>query len=331
MNTQNISSLGRTAAGKSWPLAESGDVAVSEGRWAASLKQRRIHYRCFDVATPEGSFVVEYYGKGMGNELVVVDGQVVGRGRSTWWFAPHFRLRIGSTDAVLMVRFWPWLTVRWLRLIVGGQIIYFEGSAGQELSADELLRVLSDPLASDGIQMIGGPPASVPVPTNIICEKQANGVTLTQRWFSWMSVLTVPFCVLLDAAVVGAYALMPGGDLALLAALFVLPGVLLALWASYYLLARLVNRTVVRVTATEMSIRHGPMPWPGNRSVPIQHVKRFCCGKGISRDYAGDVWKAYTLSAILEDGQEMELLHKIGSPGAARILAQQVTGWLAAA
>jgi hypothetical protein len=328
MTTQNVSILERSAAGKAWPLAKGREAAAEQVHWAASLRQKRVHYRCFDVATPEGSFVVEYYGQGMGNERVLVDGQVAGRGRSAWWYTPHFRFRIGSADAVLAVRFWPWLTVRWLKLIVGGRIIYSEGSAGQEMSAQELLRVLSDPLTAEGIQVEG---RSVPVPTNVVCKRQATGVTLTQRWLSWLAVVMVPCCILLDAAVVVAYALLPKGDLTLLALPVLLPGILLALWASYYILARLVNRTDVRVTTDGLSIQHGPLPWPGNRSLPIQHVKELRCEERTSRDYAGDVWETYTLSAILEDGRRVELLHKIGSPRAARILQQQVIGWLATA
>jgi len=171
----------------------------------------------------------------------------------------------------------------------------------------------------------------VPVPTNVVCEKQGPHVTLTQRWFSWTSVVMVPFCVLLDAAVVGVHALMPKGDLALLTLLAMLPGILLALSASYYVLARLVNRTVVRVTASGLSIQHGPLPWLGNRSLPIQHVKEFICEQRASRDYAGDVWETYTLSAIREDGRQVELVHKIGTSGAVHVLKQQVIAWLAAA
>jgi hypothetical protein len=318
-------------AGKPGRLARVRDVAAEKDGWTARLRQKRLHYRCFDVETPEGCFLVEYYAEGMANEQVLVNGQVASRGRSTWWYVPHFRFRIGSADAVLAVRFWPWLTLRWLKLIVDGRIIYSEGASGHELSADELLAVLSDPLASEGIEVTGGLPASVPVPRNIICERQATGVTLTQRWFSWTSVMTVPYCILLDALVVVAYALRPKGDLPLLTFLLVLPGILVALGATYYLVARLVNRTVVTVTARELSMRHGPLPWPGNRSVVLQQMKEFRCGKRTSRNYAGDVWQTYTLNAVLEDGQQVELLHRIGSPGAANILRQEVIGWLVTA
>ena len=78
MSTQNASSHDWPTVGEPWSPAVGRDVAVEEDDWVANLKQRRAHYRCFDVATPEGNFVVEYYGQGMGNEL---EQQV------TSWFA----------------------------------------------------------------------------------------------------------------------------------------------------------------------------------------------------------------------------------------------------
>jgi hypothetical protein len=331
MNTQKVTSLETLVTGRSWLLAEDPGAKAEEARWTANLRQRRIHYRSFDVVTPEGSFVIEYYGKGMDNEWILVDGQVAACGRSTWWYTPHFEFQIGSAHTVLAVRYWPWLTLRWLRLIVNGQIVYSEGSAGHGPSADELLAAVSDPLALDGIEIEGQLPASLSLPRQIFYKQEASGVKLTQRWFSWMAVMMVPFCLLLDAAVLFAYVLVPKGDLAFAASLLLLPGVLMALGASYYVLARLVNRTVVRVRGSRLSIWHGPLPWAGNQSVAASQVKGFRCEKRILRNYAGDIWETYTLSAFLEDGRELELLHGIGSFSAAHILEQWVAGWLVTA
>jgi hypothetical protein len=311
------------------PPVAGRDARPDEGRWTAHLRQKRVHYRRFDVATPEGSFVVEYTGQGMGDEWIHVDDQIVSQGHSTWWYTPYFEFPIGSSSAVLAVGYWPWLTVRWLKLIVDGRIVYSEGAAGQGLSADEVLAALSDPVVSDGVEIEGGLPASLPMLSSIVCEKQEEGIALTQHWFSWMSVATVPFSVFLGALVVGAYTLLPDGDLSVLSAVLLLPGILLALAVGYYSLARLVNSTVVTLTSGELSIRHGPLPWPGNRTVPVHNVKEFRCQRQPSRNYAGDVWETYTLNAVLDDGRDVELLHKIGSQGSADMLKQEVTAWLA--
>lgn len=328
MNTRNGRRLESSTAAASEPAALSNAVLAGDGVWAAKLRHKGSNCRFFDVAGPEGNFVVEYFAEGMANEWVLVDGEVACRSRSTWWFTPHFQFRLGSSDAVLVVRFWPWLSMRWLRLIVSGQIIYAEGSTGRELPKDELLMVLSDPLAADGIEVKGRWPTSVPVPTHIICEKQTTRLTLTQRWFSWMSVALVPFCLVLDAAVAVAYGVLPRREHPVIVAVVLLPGILLALWAAYYVLARLVNETVVAVTTSKVSIHHRPLPWTGGQSIALQQVKTLTCGKRTSQNYEGDVWETYTLAAILNDGREVELLHKIGSQRAVNILEREVTSWL---
>lgn len=78
LSRQNVSSHDWPPAGDQGSPAGGRDVAAEEDDWVANLKHRRAHYRCFDMATPEGNFVVEYYGRGMGDEL---EQQV------TSWFA----------------------------------------------------------------------------------------------------------------------------------------------------------------------------------------------------------------------------------------------------
>jgi hypothetical protein len=45
----------------------------------------------------------------------------------------------------------------------------------------------------------------------------------------------------------------------------------------YMTLAALLNRTVVKVTSELLTIRHGPVPWWGNRSLPIDQLERLYC------------------------------------------------------
>jgi len=111
-----------------------------------------------------------------------------------------------------------------------------------------------------------------------------------------MSVISVPFCLILDAAVAVSYAVLPRREHPLMVALVLLPGILFALWATYCVLARLVNETVVTVTAGRVSIRHSPLPWPGGRSLALEHVQGFGCGKHTARNHEGDVWETYTVT-----------------------------------
>lgn len=85
-------------------------------------------YRRFIVENAGRFFVVEWRGGEIGSEHVYVDGQKAAGGRSLKWFLPRFLFELGDAVAVLEVRVWPWLALRWLRLKIDGEVEYEEGS-----------------------------------------------------------------------------------------------------------------------------------------------------------------------------------------------------------
>ena len=91
-----------------------------------TLKKKAWLYRLFDVTTSERSFKVEYDGKGLGFERVLVQNEVVDLKKTLYWYAPRFEFMIGSLPAVIEVRVWIWLQIKSIRLIVSGEEIYAE-------------------------------------------------------------------------------------------------------------------------------------------------------------------------------------------------------------
>jgi hypothetical protein len=87
-------------------------------------------YRSVYLAPPY-DLIVEYNGRGLGHETVLVDGTVVSRMTSLLWFVPRFEFQIGPDDApfdaVVEVRVWPWLCIRKFRILVGEECVYREG------------------------------------------------------------------------------------------------------------------------------------------------------------------------------------------------------------
>jgi hypothetical protein len=93
----------------------------------AQLTKRSWLSRTWEVSTPDGKFTVQYAGKGLGNEKVLVNGRVTVKKSSMFWFVPRFDFALGNDRAVLKVSVWPWLAVRSLLLDVNGQECYREG------------------------------------------------------------------------------------------------------------------------------------------------------------------------------------------------------------
>ena len=109
-------------------VAQSREV-VDEGLWSAKVKKRGWNYRCLDITTPEGKFIVEYDTGGLGDETVFVDGEVASRPPSKAMVIPRFEFKAGTLDAVLEVRLWPWLAVRSMKLTIDSNTVYKEGTA----------------------------------------------------------------------------------------------------------------------------------------------------------------------------------------------------------
>ena len=106
--------------------------------------------------------------------------------------------------------------------------------------------------------------------------------------------------------------------------LLLLPGVGLAYWA----VCGFVNRTVICAGGT-LSIRHGPLPWPGNRRLPADQVRQLYVrrrtsyryrhrhhhhhrGRTTCVDVGGPVVRTwFELRAVLADGSSLTLLPAI--------------------
>lgn len=94
----------------------------------ANLMQSSWLCRTWDVSTPERTFVIQCYGRGIGYEAVSVDGSIVVLARS-WglsWITPRVEFSLEQTPCFLEIRIWPWLSVRSLRLAIGGHVCYEE-------------------------------------------------------------------------------------------------------------------------------------------------------------------------------------------------------------
>jgi hypothetical protein len=74
-------------------------------------------------------------------------------------------------------------------------------------------------------------------------------------------------------------ALHNGGPMMWLAILITLPHGAIGLLLVYGTLAGLLNRTVVKVTSEFVTARNGPVPWWGNRRLPIDEIERLFCDR----------------------------------------------------
>jgi hypothetical protein len=147
---------------------------------------------------------------------------------------------------------------------------------------------------------------------------RAGVLTLERRWGSLQYAFLGLFSLIWNGCLILLY-----GDALREGRIFDVPFPLLhviaGIWMTYTSLAGLLNRTRVRVTDAAIEISHGPVPWPGNRRLPADDVKRlFCEERGGERGT-----KTYALSALRGDDTTLRLL-TLPSPDQALFIEQCV-------
>jgi len=128
------------------------------------------------------------------------------------------------------------------------------------------------------------PKLPVPMPKCFQVENWGSELTLTRRWYTHSLWALLAFCMFWDGFLVVWYSigisiLINGEDVGPVWLMFVFPVFHVAIGAglTYAVLCGFLNRTVVRVSGGELSIRHGPLPWPGNQQLLTTDVRQLYC------------------------------------------------------
>ncbi|WP_234022905.1 PH domain-containing protein [Sorangium cellulosum] len=95
-----------------------------------------------------------------------------------------------------------------------------------------------------------------------------------------------------------------------------------ALTFTYLLLVSLLNRTHLTITRDLLQVRHGPLPWPGNRVIPTAEIQDIHCSRSVSGRHKGFV--SYALNARLRSGGTHPVVVRLKYPRTAMLIKQCV-------
>jgi hypothetical protein len=84
--------------------------------------------------------------------------------------------------------------------------------------------------------------------------------------------------------------------------------------------AFLVNKTIVDVSGLEITVAHRPLPFPGNRKIPVAHLRQFFCVERTRQKGS----PAYTVMARLTSGREVTLISGLSTDREARFLEERL-------
>lgn len=147
--------------------------------------------------------------------------------------------------------------------------------------------------------------ARAALPTKIQVEEYGQSTVLSWRWFKAQHLFMAFFCVFWDGFLVVWYGTLLRSEHApLVAALFPLLHVGAGVFLTYSTLAGFLNTTRIEVSRSELTIRHGPLPWLGNRTLPGRELTQLY-GQEV-RGNKGSL--SYSLFALDKQGRKVKLL-----------------------
>jgi len=170
------------------------------------------------------------------------------------------------------------------------------------------------------------PPPGIPQPAEIITDSDGNSCHLERRWFSRTTVGLAVFCVFWDGFLILWYLIAvfskSGKEMFLGPIAHVFIGIIL----TYITLAGFVNRTVISFDRQNLTVRHRPLPWWGNRTIPMREIDQIFTRKS---NVKVNNAPTYDLCYIQSGAKKpKKLLSGLDSPDTARFIEQQVENWL---
>jgi hypothetical protein len=174
------------------------------------------------------------------------------------------------------------------------------------------------------------PRPQVELPARMRMENWGPELVLTRSWYSHSVWFLLFFCILWDGFLVvwysiGIGAMLSGqsGGMAWLMLLFPILHVAVGVGLTWLVICIFVNKTVIRVSMGELTVRHGPLPCGSGAQVLTCDLKQLFCTEKIHRGKNGSS-TTYNLEALVQGGKKVKLLTGLEQLDQALYVEQQV-------
>ncbi|MCC7014908.1 MAG: hypothetical protein IT454_20265 [Planctomycetes bacterium] len=148
-----------------------------------------------------------------------------------------------------------------------------------------------------------------PMPSSVKLERDERGAQLTWRWFQPLHVLLACFCIAWDGFLVVWYSIVFGGEVVnWIMMLFPIGHLAVGVALTYATLAGFVNSTRITLDRRELSVRHGPLPWAGNRTLPAADIAQLYCKSKVRRGKRGSTSTTYELWLATKSNRSFKLV-----------------------
>lgn len=165
------------------------------------------------------------------------------------------------------------------------------------------------------------------VPPNLDIKSSTDELTISYRWWSVQYIFVAIFAFICNGYFIYVafldFILMVDVDWSASAL------VLLGLVAAYYALAGFFNRTTVRVTANQLQVTHGPLPYYGSIKLQTENIKQIYVAEILTRYDRRTKDYSWQLRVQLNNGaKDKTLIRGLDTPLNALYLEQEIEHYL---
>ena len=160
------------------------------------------------------------------------------------------------------------------------------------------------------------------LPDKLELRNTSSGIEIVRKWFGWQTVFLTAFAVFWDGFLLTWYSFtLPFGFSFF--NLFPLIHVAAGIGITYTALAGWLNTTRISVSQGKISVRHGPLPWLGNKDLDGSMLKQLYSKEKISRGRNSTSY-SYEVHAVLSNGKNAKLVSGLESSEQALYIEQEI-------
>ena len=169
----------------------------------------------------------------------------------------------------------------------------------------------------------------IPLPKNLIVAEGMQSLDIVRKWARGPAFFFLFFSgfwnsIVLVFVVAAASGMMKdGGDgFGWFIWVFLTPFILIGLGTGYAALALLLNKTTIKVEGTELKVSHGPMRWPGAKTLDAAQVGQLYCTEYVAYKQNNSPVYRMKVHAMMLDGSRVDLISGIEDVNQALYLEQ---------
>lgn len=152
----------------------------------------------------------------------------------------------------------------------------------------------------------------VALPERFQLTEEDGSLFIEWRWLRLVTFFLLAFAIAWDSFLLfwfGAALSMDGAPWILV--VFPIAHVAAGIFITYLAITGLVNRTQVSISDGVLRVRHGPLPWPGNRDLPVASLDQIYCKELVTHTQKGGTRRTIELHALTQDGRRVRLLRRL--------------------